>query len=186
MFSSRSMSSVLNWPRHSSIRRPRSASPSPPFSYKHRLINENGLARQNTIAHAAIFPSHAIWLNRQSGRTKKHLDRCTHNDGLDEFVAVVKVGDDFVEVSGQKVFVAEQLLLSQKLSDLALFGLLALRHNGHGVVVLLAVEDNVQTRFLEFLHLNAVGALGKDLHLVNAHLVLTISVLPLARANLRR
>ena len=185
MFSSKSMSSVLNWPRHSSIRRPRSASPSPPFSYKHRLKYENGLARQNTRSHlAAIFPCQVVWLETAGGSTWEHKDWCTHNDGLDEFVAVIEVGDDFVEVSREEVFVAEQLLFSQKLSDLALLGLLTLRHNGHCVVVLLAVKDNVEASFLEFLHVNAVGALGKDLDLVDAHLVLAFSVLPLTLTHL--
>ena len=61
-----------------------------------------------------------------------------------------------------------------------------LRNYGHRVVVLLAVENYVQTRLLEFLHRDAVGALCEDLHLVDTFLFIILIIEPLTLADLWR
>ena len=67
-----------------------------------------------------------------------------------------------------------------------MLGRVALRDDGHGIVVLLAVEDDVETRLVELLHGDAVGALGEHLHLIDAELIVTLLIRPLALPYLRR
>lgn len=71
-------------------------------------------------------------------------------------------------------------MVLQKLANLILFGLMALGDDCHCVVVVLAVENHVETRLLELLHGNAVGALGEDLHLVDTSVLLTFFIFPFA------
>ena len=60
------------------------------------------------------------------------------------------------------------------------------RNDSHSVIVLLAVENYVQTRLMEFLHRDAVGTLCEHLDLVDSFLFLVLSIEPLTLTNLRR
>lgn len=61
-----------------------------------------------------------------------------------------------------------------------MLGLLTLRDDRHCVVVVLAVENHVETRLLELLHRDAVGALSEDLHLVDTRVLVALLILPFA------
>ena len=108
----------------------------------------------------------------------------THNDGLDVVVALVKIGDDLVKVAAEQILIRQKLLIFQLLADLVLARLLAPRHDGHSVIVLLAIEDQVETSLVELVHADAVRALGKDLDLVISSVLLIILVRPFVGANL--
>ena len=60
------------------------------------------------------------------------------------------------------------------------------RNDSHSVIVLLAVENYVQTRLMEFLHRDAVRTLCEHLDLVDSFLFLVLSIEPLTLTNLRR
>ena len=110
----------------------------------------------------------------------------THNDGLDVVVALVKIGDDLVKVAAEQILIRQKLLIFQLLADLVLARLLAPRHDGHSVIVLLAIEDKVETSLVELIHANAIGALSKDLDLVVSSMLLVIFVSPFVGTNLGR
>ena len=91
-----------------------------------------------------------------------------------------------VKVARQEVLVRKQFLVLKQLPDLVLLGLAALGNDGHGVVVLLAVENHVESSLVELFHGDLVGALGEDLHLIDAGLLLTLVIGPLTLSHCRR
>lgn len=147
MASSRSISSVLNCPRHSSIMRPSSLSPSPPFSYTtswstHR--NDNNTASCKHVAHDGNY--------KTTDTPKMEEEQVTHNDSTDVLVALVEILDDFLEVAAEQFLVREQLLLGGELANVLLPRLVALTHNGHRVVVFLTVEYHIEASLVELAH----------------------------------
>ena len=81
---------------------------------------------------------------------------------LDVAFAVAQVVNDFSEVPQHQVLVREQFLVADQSTDLVLRDLLFLFQDGHGVVVFLAEENQVETGFLKVLDLEFEGALRKE------------------------
>ena len=63
---------------------------------------------------------------------------------------------------------------------------MALRYNSHRIVVLLAIEDDIETGLVELLHRDAIWTLSKHRNLVDARLLVIIGIGPLALTNLWR
>jgi hypothetical protein len=81
---------------------------------------------------------------------------------LDVVFAVAEVFHNLLEVPEHQVLVREQFLVTDEPADFILRDFLLLLQNGHGVIVFLAKEDQVETSLLKVLDLEFEGALRKE------------------------
>lgn len=108
-------------------------------------------------------------------------------DIFNESFALGQIGDDLSKVPRQELLVGQKTLLFQQFTDLVLIWHVASLQDRHGVIVLLAVENDVHARLFVLFQVDLEGALRKDLHLLDAlSLLFILFVRPLGPVHLRR
>jgi len=91
------------------------------------------------------------------------------NHLLDVLLGFFEILSDFLEVLLHEVLVGEKFLVFHQRSNFILGDVFALLKDGHGVVVVLVVEDHVEAGLLEVLEVEAEAAVGEHGHEVGGH-----------------
>jgi len=113
--------------------------------------------------------SRLLNINNRREYSRSSLPHFTYNHLLDVLLGFFEILSDFLEVLLHEVLVGEKFLVFHQRSNFILGDVFALLKDGHGVVVVLVVEDHVEAGLLEVLEVEAEAAVGEHGHEVGGH-----------------